>query len=123
LSQTTGIDLAATLRPFYMPVWDNFLGLGERWLRDPETAIWYYILPSGQVLRENGANVTNLGDRHFASLPQGQAALFTAAINGTNVVINRIAGFTGEFWVLIEASDLNPSNRRRTTLFFKVIAN
>ncbi len=49
--------------------------------------------------------------------------MFTVAATSTNAAITvapAYSTFTGDFWVGIDASDINPANGRKASAFFKV---
>ncbi|MCI0741276.1 MAG: cadherin domain-containing protein [Gemmataceae bacterium] len=102
--------------------WENFLGQGERWLRGTGGA-WFYITPNGQFFRQGGTLVADLEPIHHAELNRlhaAQAGQFQISLTPNNAAITALASYVGDFWTLIEASDVNPQNNRRVWQMFQV---
>ncbi len=104
-------------------LWQDFLGQGEKWLRGADGA-WFYIRPDGQFIRQSGMLLASLDPIYFSELNRfvnAAANQFTVSIAGSDALINPVSFFVGDIWVLIEASDFNPANRRRDTAYFRVM--
>ncbi len=101
---------------------ENFLGLGERWLRGTGGA-WFYIRPTGQFFTQTGALVASLDPIYHTELDRLHSALagqFEVSLSGSNAVISTVVTYVGDFWALIEASDVNLQSNRRIWRFFQV---
>jgi uncharacterized delta-60 repeat protein len=105
-------------------VYQNWNGQNERWLRGAGGE-WYYIKPDGKFYQGNGQLLATFDPVHYAELNRLTNPLpnqVTVSTSGSNVIVDPAAGYVGNIWILVEASDLpfNATNRRRSAQYFKV---
>ncbi len=147
LCQSTPSDLAsATQKALGLHVSSSgmfFYGRPDKWLQD-SAGTWYYITPQGQFYRWGGTSSTT-ADVSLATFgvtyygPPGSTTApplatppsnpVAVAINPTGPVLGPVSGslsvtpssaFTGDIWVVLEATDVTNGYLRFTFQYFKV---
>ena len=122
---TAATDLGAALRLHDVT---RYATTGVRWLYDTPSATWYILTGSGNLLLwDHSAHATGslfaALDANYYTAVNNATPMFTVTVNSTSATINvapAYSSFLGDFWVGIDASDINPANGRKTTVFFKV---
>jgi subtilisin-like proprotein convertase family protein len=98
----------------YYPQYDNYNNLNARWFLSSSN-LWYYVMPNGDFVRSGVGTLTTL-PTSFHTTPLslqnayavGNPAQFDATLTGgTQLDVSAGAGYLGDIWVLLKATDGN----------------
>ncbi len=95
-------------------LFENFSGLGERWLQSSASGTWYYLTPDGKLFAGGGAYLAALDPIYYAQpnrLANAQAGQINATLQPANgnippmLVVTPVNGYVGQ-WVIQLTSTL-----------------
>jgi beta-glucanase (GH16 family) len=89
--------------------YENMLGRGEKWMIG-DGGIWYFVLPNGELYRDDGTLMGNVGASYWANpslLHDAQPDQPHAVIGivGSDLIIDLEDGFVGSLVIWMTASD------------------
>ena len=90
----------------------NHAGLQEKWIRSQDNR-WHYILPGGELYRWNGgfeqsellADLDGAVYEDPALLIEAEPIPIDVSLDGSDVLIDSVSDFVGEFQVRVQATD------------------